>query len=111
MESKKLRRRLRELAGLAYERELSRELELLFRHFEAWKRGEKNAFDLSDEIHRFHQEPARDLYKFYSDRNTELMVARAIVERILSEEEVGHEVLSLVGEMVSFLRRERDIGE
>jgi hypothetical protein len=111
MESKKLRRRLRELAGLAYERELSRELELLLRHFEAWKRGEKNPFDLSDEIHRFHQGPARDLYKWYSDRNTELIVAKAIVEGALSEEEVGEEILSLVGEMVSFLRRERDVGE
>jgi hypothetical protein len=111
MESKELRRRLRELARLAYERELSRELELVFQHFEAWKRGEKNAFDLSEEIHRFHQKPARDLYQWYTGKNRELMVAKAVDEGILSEEEVGEEILSLVAELVSFLRRERDVGK
>jgi len=39
------------------------------------------------------------------------MVAKAVDEGILSEEEVGEEILSLVAELVSFLRRERDVGE
>jgi Tol biopolymer transport system component len=58
--SKTVRRRLRELAGIAYERELNRELDALFKCFEAWKKDEISPFDLSENIHEFHQKPARD---------------------------------------------------
>jgi len=47
------RRRLRELAELAYERELSRELSDLEAEFGRWRSGETNAFDLSEAIHGF----------------------------------------------------------
>jgi len=39
------------------------------------------------------------------------MVARAVDEGILSEEEVGEEIRSLVAELVSFLRKDRDVEE
>ena len=48
---------------------------------------------------------------WYTGKNRELMVAKAVDEGILSEEEVGEEILSIAAELVSFLRRERDVGE
>jgi len=105
-------RQFRELVRLAYERELSRELEVVFQHFEAWKRGEKNAFELSEEIHRFHQKPARNLYLWYKGQDTDWMVAKALDEGILNEAEVGEEILGMVEPPVSLRRRHRhDEGE
>lgn len=86
--SKEQRRRLRELASVAYERELSGELPSLEDDFKRWRTGEINAFDLSAAIHAFHQESARDLFKKYN-ANVEVAVAQAIHFGILSKDEVG----------------------
>ena len=106
--SKKVRRRLRELAELAYERELGTELDALLKHFEEWKRKEINAFELSDLIHKFHQEPSRRLYGWYVTGLKESSVARAIAEGILSEDEVSDEILVLLEKITSMYRRDLD---
>ncbi len=53
--SKLIRKKLRELAGLAHERELSMAMETLDKHFAQWRRQEIDCFELNDRIHRFHQ--------------------------------------------------------
>ena len=89
-------RRLRELASIAYERELSIELESLEADFRRWRAGEINAFDLSEQIHAFHQETARDLFKKYK-ANLEIAVAQAIHLGILSKDEVGSDIVDHLG--------------
>ena len=86
--TKAQRSRLRDLASVAYERELAGELESLEDDFKRWREGEINAFDVSEAIHAFHQEAARDLFKKYN-ANLEIAVAQAIHFGILSKDEVG----------------------
>ncbi|MBK9015875.1 MAG: hypothetical protein IPM82_18440 [Saprospiraceae bacterium] len=60
--TKNVKRKIRELAGLLYERELNEEIIKLDEHFEVWRKGELSPFDLAEKIHHFHQHPARELY-------------------------------------------------
>jgi hypothetical protein len=87
------RHRLRELAELAYERELARALSDLEDDFKRWRAGETNAFALSESIHEFHQGAARDLFSMYGRTEPELIVARALHEGILSMDEMGDVVI------------------
>lgn len=83
------RARLHELASIAYERELARELAELEDGFRRWRAGEINAFGLSEAIHIFHQGPSRDLFSKYSPSNLEIVVARAIHGGLITAQEAG----------------------
>ena len=83
------RRHLRELGGMACERELSAELAKLEAEFTRWRAKEIDAFGLSAAIHRFHQGPARELFSTYDQSNLEFAVASAIHRGLLSKEEAG----------------------
>ncbi len=97
-------RRLRELAGLAHERELGRELDRLHAELTQWKAGAVSAFAMSDAIHVFHQGAARRLYDWYAG-DLEFAVASAIHRGILGVEEAGPETIALVEPHFQFLRR------
>ncbi len=98
------RRRLRELEGMAYRRELARELSELEAQFARWRRDEIDEFELSDLIHKFHQGPARTLWSRYDGRGTELSVAHAIVTGLVTEAEAGPDVLALLARHIHFYR-------
>jgi len=83
------RRRLRDLAGRAYDRALERELGHLWSDFEAWQRDEINPHELSERIHRFHDGAARDLYAVYRRGDPAHLVAAAYTDGRLSREEIG----------------------
>ena len=57
---------LRQLAQEAWEAELTRELEELFETFCKWADKGVSAFDLSDQIHEFHNGVSRELYNRYT---------------------------------------------
>jgi hypothetical protein len=100
------RNRLRELASIAYERELSRELAHLEDEFRRWRRGETNAFDLSDAIHQFHQGASRELFSKYAPPNLEIVVAHAIHDGLISKDEAGPKILECVaGYLADFNNR------
>lgn len=101
--TKAQRRRLRELAGVAYERDLSEELAKLEPEFQRWRAGEMDAFALSDAIHRFHQGPSRRLFSRYDGANLEFAVARAIHRGVLSKEEAGAEAIDALERYLAFL--------
>jgi hypothetical protein len=98
------RRKLRELAGVAYTRELSAELAKLESDFVQWRSGEVNPFELSDRIHRFHDGISRDLYVLYRDLPPSRSVARAVVLQLLQEAEVPAEILSALESAIGFYR-------
>lgn len=102
--TKAQRGRLRELCGLAYERDLAAELARLEAAFQRWLANEIDAFELSDLIHNFHQGPSRKLFVKYSRPDLPLAVASAIHRGVLAEGEVGAEILELLGPQVAFLR-------
>ena len=90
--SKPIRKKLRELADLAHERELSSALETLNCHFTRWRRQEINCFELNDRIHSFHQKISRELWKTYSSIEDDFLVCRAVKLGFLSKEDVPEKV-------------------
>ncbi len=103
--TKNVKRQIRELAGLLYERELNEEISKLDEHFEVWRKGELSPFDLAERIHHFHQHPARELYvRFTHPGFEDVLVAQGIASGRLKEEEVPPEVAEAFAGRVAFLR-------
>jgi hypothetical protein len=103
--NKKEKKKLRELADLAYERELNFALSELEKKYIKWKEGIIDSFELNHEIHLFHNGISQELYKKYNSRVLlDLTVGWAIANNILKKEEVGQNLLNeleLIIEMYS----------
>jgi hypothetical protein len=99
--TKSQRRRLSELAALAYQRELDAELGKLETEFRRWRSGELSPHELSDLIHAFHNGPSRELFSRYDRRFRDFAVVDAVRRGVLSEAEVGSEILSLLASQLS----------
>jgi hypothetical protein len=102
--TKSQRRLLRELAGRAYDRELARELGAIDTDFARWRRGEIDVHALSEQIHRFHNGPARRLYLDYTGTHLEIAVGAAIGRGILTEEEATPEILEALRGLIELAR-------
>jgi hypothetical protein len=86
---KAVRKAIRELASLAYERELSIELSALRGKFDEWHRDVIDAFELEQAIHRFHNGAARELFNRYSSgAMLDHAVAGAVIRGALQENEL-----------------------
>jgi hypothetical protein len=103
-ESKDLRR----LAGIAYDRELSRELTRLETSFAEWRAGQRTAHDVSAAIHEFHDGVARDLWVLYNRVDPSSTVPRAVVSGVLAEDEVPTPLLAKLHNALEFYRHESD---
>ena len=97
---------MRELADIAYERDLSHELTKLDSEFKRWRKGEVEAHELAARIHRFHQGPSRELFSKYDHSNIEFAVADAIHRGVLSEDEAGADIVEMLGRHLAFLREQ-----
>jgi Ca2+-binding EF-hand superfamily protein len=104
------RREIRKLSMKAYEQELAQELSQLEEQFAVWREGNIDSFELSNIIHEFHNGVSRELYKQYMNVSPHLMVAYALVEGILSEEEVQPEVLNKLAQAIELYRLDRGEG-
>src|SRR4029077_7623119 len=102
LNTKANQRKLRELAGVAYNRELGAELSKLEEDFARVRRGEIDPFELSDRIHRFHDGISRDLYVLYGRFSPESAVARAVAFKVLQEAEVPSEILEALERPLEF---------
>jgi hypothetical protein len=94
--TKSQRRRMHELADIAYRRDLDVELAKLEREFQRWRSGELSPHDLSDVIHAFHHGPSRELFAHYDRKFRHFAVADAIRRGVLTEAEVGPELIALL---------------
>ena len=61
--TQKQRKHIREMTGVAYEREMAAALDTLLAAFQKWKQGGMSLFKLDEEIHQYHNGTARELYK------------------------------------------------
>jgi hypothetical protein len=104
-------RRIRELAGTAHDRELSRELAGLEDDFARWRRGEVSAHGLNDRIHTFHNGASRRLYSVYTGSYLQVAVASAIARRVITEEEAGKEIVTLLESSIELVRQDIASGE
>ena len=108
LDTKATKRKLRELAGMAYRRELGHELAKLEMDFSRWRGGEIDPFERSDRIHHFHDGVSRDLYVAYRDLSPSHAVARAIALQVLDRTEVPAEILGELESMVQFFEEPQD---
>src|SRR5687768_4015973 len=60
---RRIKRLVREWAGIAHERDLRNALSELRVQFDRWDRGEIDSFELNDLVHRFHQDTLREYGK------------------------------------------------
>ena len=102
--TKRERALLRHLATRAWEFELEEELESLFEDFGRWADKSMSCFDLSDKIHEFHNGTSRELYGRYTGLEPAIAVSRAVALGILSEAEVGAELLKKLKREIAVFR-------
>jgi hypothetical protein len=105
---KAVRRKLEELAVQAYERDLNKEIAKLADRFDEWRAGQLDPWELTDLIHKFHNGPARELYKVYNSDFRDLAVASAVARDILSQEEVPEKVWPYLQNEVEIIKRRAD---
>jgi len=102
--TKKQRRELRELQGLAWERELEDALRELRSDFDFWKTGEISAFELSDRIHKFHNGRSRELYNMYSGSLNNFWVETVIARGVIDEAELSDDLLDVLKDHIANCR-------
>jgi len=98
------RKALRELSGIAHERELTKALSELEEKFQKWRGGSISSFQLNDIIHEFHNGTHRNIWKRYSYLKPDMIVPTAIASGILKEEEVPPEILEDMKQSIQFFR-------
>ena len=102
--TKAQKKKLRELAGIAYERELDQEMEKLYQNFENWRSKKINSFELSDLIHKFHQGASREIWKMYRYDDADTAVSRALALGFLKKEEVSEDLLEILQPRIDVFR-------
>lgn len=103
--TKSIRKELQSLNGLAHERYLDHALGELQQQFSRWEAKEINGFDLNEAIHQFHNGKSRELYNYFIG-NRDLnghRVARAIVEGVISRNELSKEILDVITNIIEQL--------
>jgi hypothetical protein len=87
--SKLEKQQIRKLADLAWERQLRTALEVVGQSISQMTNNQKSAFDVADEIHRYHVGVAQDLYKIFSPLLPWFGVLRAYCDRVITNEDVA----------------------
>lgn len=103
--SKATRKKLRELAGESYERELGKHLDELLDKFHAWEKGEIVSSKLSHFIHKFHNGVSREIYNMYNYLQEDDLVARAVVLNLLTKDEVTKNILEQISSRTEFYKQ------
>jgi hypothetical protein len=104
---KRIKRLIRDWAGIAHDRELGKALRDLQAEFDRWQRGEVSVFELNDLIHRFHDGASRDIWKKYATNHLEPALAFAVTMGILRREELPPELLQHIAGLIDFYQAEK----
>jgi len=102
--SKKQRKHVREMVGVAYERAMAAALDKLLTVFQKWKQGGITPFELNEEIHQYHNGTARDLYKQYATGDPDMAVIFALTKEIVKIEELNEDCRSFYQDRLDRLR-------
>ena len=104
---KKIKKEIRSLAAKAHEEELRRALLLLADKFDQWKAGSRTSFELVEDIHKFHNGEAREIYKRYDHPTEEIAVAMALANGILNQDSASTEVLNALKQAIAFYQERK----
>jgi hypothetical protein len=105
---KKIKKLIRQYAGVAYEEELKRELRKLHVHFEEWRDDDISSSQLSDLIYAFTKGPSRELYNKYNSNWPDLAVAQAIASGVLDRDELPGELVESLSNAAQFAEQRDD---
>jgi hypothetical protein len=106
---KRIKRLVREWAGIANERELRKALSELRAQFARWERGDIDAFELNDLVHRFHRDTSREIWKRYATTHLEPAVASAVAAGVLRKEELPAELVQHIAGLIEFYEHDLSV--
>lgn len=88
---------LKHWCNVAYERALRTELQKLQQKFNTWEAGSISSFELCNQIRRFNEQQADELYrKYVMIAQPAVAIKDAIKRGYIQEDELPEEILSLV---------------
>lgn len=99
---------LRELASEAWEAELHDALNHLFEDFCRWADNGYSSFEMVERIHKFHDGPARDLYKRYTAMRPDTAVAQGIAVGVIDASALPAGLLEKLADEIAVHRRLND---
>lgn len=99
---KRIKRLVREWAGIAHDRDLRNALSELRAQFDRWDRGEIDSFELNELVHRFHQNTSREIWKRYATTHLAPAVASAVVAGVLHKEELPADLVQHIAGLIEF---------
>ena len=102
--SKSQMRRLRELSALLYERELKGSLSSLSHKFDDWKAGKVSSVEMGQLLHEYDYRESRRLWSKYDSPQHHMIVAHAFVKGILTENEIGQDLINELQPAIEFYR-------
>ena len=83
---------MEDLANLAYERELNRELSRLQQHLELYRHRENRFFQITDMKLKFMQETSDEILQLYDHLAPDQAVSRAVALGLLLREEIPRDM-------------------
>lgn len=101
--TRKQKKRMQELATVAYERDLSNCLEMLFEQFQRWKQGEHSAWDMAGAVHEFDADVLVTLYRTYNLQDPLFAVAAGVHLGTLTSEEVDDWAWPMIAPVLELL--------
>ncbi len=99
---KRIKRLVREWAGIAHDRDLRTALGELRIQFGRWERGEISSFELNEFVHQFHDGTSREIWKRYATNHLEPAVASAVAAGVVRKEELPGELLQHIAGLIEF---------
>jgi hypothetical protein len=114
VQTKAVRRKMKELLVLAHEAALRKELQALAARVEAWQRGEIDSFQITEEIHQFHHGPARKLYNYYCSQPAgfvEMKIAGAVVDGLIPRDKIPAEAAEYIEGCMAMIQNHRGPAE
>ena len=99
---KRIKRLVREWAGVAHDRDLRKALGEVRVQFWRWERGDISSFELNEFVHQFHDGKSREIWKRYATNHLEPAVASAVAAGILRREELPTELLQHIAGLIEF---------
>jgi len=104
--AKRLKRELARLNGLCHERSLHQALSKLNGHFNKWKRQEIDSFELSDAIHQYHKNDAREVWlQYVNNKFYDLNVSYGLIRGLIQRTEISDELFEFLEPKIERYRK------
>jgi hypothetical protein len=99
---KRIKRLVRDWAGIAHDRDLRKALSELRAQFDRWDRREIDSVELNELVHRFHEDTSREIWTRYGTTHLEPAVASAVAAGVLHKEELPAELVQHIAGLIEF---------